>query len=136
MSYRRIPEKYLQKIEVIKKAILVRSQLLSEHGKNVKIEVSNMDYSNDTVYEIIFDLEINDIINCDDCAHFPEQISEVIDGYVNRVHEASRFALDKNDLSIKNGNSLRGVLVDSFNYSFDEIRGLTLSIFFDPAESY
>jgi hypothetical protein len=136
MSYKRIPEKYLQKIEVIKKAILVRSQLLSEHGKNVKIEVSNIDYNKDLVYEIIFDLEITGIVSCDDCAHFPEQISEVIEEYIKRVYDASRFALDKNDLSIKNGNSLRGVLVDSFNFNFDEITGLTLSIFFDPAESY
>jgi len=131
----RIPEKYLQKIETIKKAILVRSQLLSEFGKDVKIEVSNMDYGSDVVFEIVFDIEIKGIIDCADCSHFPEQILEVIQEYQEKVYNASTFYLD-NDLTIKNGNSLRGVLVDSFNYNFSEISNLTFSIFFDPDDNY
>ena len=132
----RIPEKFLPKIEVIKKAILVRSGLLSEFGKNVKIEISNLDYAvgtkNDMVYELILDLYINDIIDCSDCSHFPKQISEVIDEYISKVSDAADFGLDNKDLSIRNGHSLRGVLVDNFTYSFGEISGLVLSIFYDP----
>jgi len=131
----RIPEKYLQKIETIKKVILVRSQLLSEFGKDVKIEVSNMDYTNETTYEIVFELEIKGIVDCSDCSHFPEQILEVIQEYQDKVYKASTFYLD-NDLTIKSGNSLRGVLVDSFNYNFSEITNLTFSIFFDPNNNY
>ena len=131
----RIPEKYLQKIETIKKAILVRSQLLSEFGKDVKIEVLNLDYNSEVTYEIVLELEIKGIIDCADCSHFPEQILEVIQEYQEKVYNASTFYLD-NDLTIKNGNSLRGVLVDSFNYNFSEISNLTFSIFFDPGDNY
>lgn len=132
----RIPEQYLQKIETIKKAILVRSGLLSEYGQNVKIEAVNMDYSNEFVYEILFEIKIKDHINCDECMHFPENISETIAEYVDRVQSASSFGLDNKNLSIKNGNSLRGVLVDNFKYSFDEIIDLTLTVFYDPGSNY
>jgi hypothetical protein len=131
----RIPEKYLQKIETIKKAILVRSQLLSEFGKDVKIEVLNMDYNSEVTYEIVLELEIKGIIDCPDCAHFPEHILRVMEEYREKVYLASTFYLDK-DLTIKSGHSLRGVLVDSFNYNFDQITNLTFSIFFDPGDNY
>ena len=60
---------------------------------------------------------------------------ETIHSVFNKVYEAARFFID-DDLIIKNGSSLRGVLVDKFRFGFDEINDLGFSIFYDVGEQY
>ena len=138
---KKIPEKYRSKIETIKRAILVRSGLLSEFGKSVTIELTNYDFQSNVdtenikFYELVFLLKINTSLECDDCAHYPDQIMETINSVSDKVYKASKFFID-DDLMIKNGNSLRGVLIDQFTFSFDEINDLGLSIFYDVGERH
>jgi hypothetical protein len=138
---KKIPEKYRSKIETIKKAILIRSGLLSEFGKNVTVELTNYDFQNIVTvenpkfYELVFLLKINTTLECDDCAHNPDDIMETIHSVFNKVYEAARFFID-DDLIIKNGSSLRGVLVEEFRFGFDEINDLGFSIFYDVGEQH
>ena len=138
---KKIPEKYRSKIETIKRAILVRSGLLSEFGRSVTIELTNYDFQNivdvenPKFYELVFLLKINTSLECDDCAHNPDDIMETINSVLNKVYKASKFFID-DDLMIKNGNSLRGILVEEFRFGFDEINDLSLGIYFDVGEQY
>ena len=138
---KKIPEKYRSKIETIKRAILVRSGLLSEFGKNITIELTNYDFQNIVTvenpkfYELVFLLKINTTLECYDCAHNPDDIMETIHSVFNKVYKAARFFID-DDLIIKNGSSLRGVLVDKFRFGFDEINDLGFSIFYDVGEQH
>jgi hypothetical protein len=138
---KKIPEKYKSKIETIKRAILVRSGLLSEFGNKVSLELTGYDGNrisldeNFKFYELIFTLEINEVLDCPDCAHNPDDIMEIINLVSDKVYKAAKFFID-DDLMIKNGNSLRGVLVNSFKFNWDEIHNLQLEIFFDVANNY
>lgn len=135
----RFPEKYKSKIETIKRAILIRSGLMSEFGNKVSLELINFDSnSNKEVtkfYELIFSLEIKGVIDCRDCAHNPGNIMDSIDVYHDKLFKSAVFHIDDN-LTIKSGNSLRGILVTAFNYSWDEITNLQFEIFYDVGEEY
>jgi hypothetical protein len=136
-----LPEKYNPKIETIKRAILVRSGLMSEFGNKVSIELTGGDANrigsieNFKIYELVFSLEINDVLDCLDCAHNPNEILDVITEYQEKVYKAAKFYVD-NELTIKSGNSLRGVLVNGFKFHWDEITNVSFEIFFDVASSY
>jgi hypothetical protein len=138
---KKLPEKYRSKIETIKRAILVRSGLLSEFGRSVTIELTNYDFQsnvdteNITFYELVFSLKINTSLECDDCSHNPNDIMGTINSISNRIYKASKFFID-DDLIIKNGSSLRGVLIDYFTFNVDEINNLEFSIFYDVGEEY
>jgi hypothetical protein len=138
---KKIPEKYRSKIETIKRAILVRSGLLSEFGRSVTIELTNYDFQSNVdtenikFYELVFLLKINTPLDCAECAHQPKDIMETIDVVFDKIYNASTFFIDDN-LIIKNGNSLRGVLVEEFRFGFDEITDLSLGIYFDIGEQY
>jgi len=131
---------HASKIEVIKKAILIRSGFLSEFGSNVSIEVGNFDFAINTpdqkIYELMLIITINGVIYCSDCMHNPNEISNTIEEYIKKVYRASQFFLDDKDLSIKRGNSLRGVLVDGFKFGFDEITNLSISVYYDPGDNF
>ena len=138
---RGLPEKYNPKIETIKRAILVRSGLLSEFGNKVSLELTGSDATRISgaekikIYELIFTLEINGVLDCPDCAHEPNDIINVITEYQTKIYKAAKFYVDE-DLTIKSGNSLRGVLVNGFKFNWDEIYNLQLEIFFDVANDY
>jgi len=138
---RGLPEKYNQKIETIKRAILVRSGFMSEFGNKVSLELTGGDASGYggtekfKIYELVFTLEINEVLDCPDCAHNPDEILDVITEYQEKIYKAAKFYVDE-DLTIKSGNSLRGVLVNGFRFSWDEIHNLQLEIFFDVANDY
>lgn len=138
---RGLPEKYYPKIETIKRAILVRSGLLSEFGNKVSLELTGSDATRISgvekikIYELIFTLEINGVLDCPDCAHEPNDIINVITEYQTKIYKAAKFYVDE-DLTIKSGNSLRGVLVNGFKFNWDEIYNLQLEIFFDVANDY
>lgn len=138
---RGLPEKYNSKIETIKRAILVRSGLMSEFGNKVSLELTGSDATRIggtekiKIYELIFTLEINDFLDCPDCAHEPNNIIDVINEYQTKIYKASKFYVDE-DLTIKSGNSLRGVLVNGFKFSWDEIHNAQFEIFFDVENNY
>jgi hypothetical protein len=138
---RGLPEKYNPKIETIKRAILIRSGLLSEFGNKVSLELTGYDANrtnnieNLKIYELIFTLEINGVLDCPDCAHEPNDIIYVITEYQTKIYKAAKFYVGE-DLTIKSGNSLRGVLVNGFRFSWDEIHNTQFEIFFDVASDY
>ena len=138
---RGLPEKYNSKIETIKRAILVRSGLMSEFGNKISLELTGSDATRISgaekikIYELIFTLEINGVLDCPDCAHEPNDIINVITEYQTKIYKAAKFYVDE-DLTIKSGNSLRGVLVNGFKFNWDEIYNLQLEIFFDVANDY
>jgi hypothetical protein len=119
---RGLPEKYNPKIETIKRAILVRSGFLSEFGNKVSLELTGGDATRIgstekfKIYELFFTLEIKDVLDCPDCAHNPNEILDVITEYQEKVYKAAKFYVDE-ELTIKSGNSLRGVLVNGFKLS-------------------
>ena len=138
---RGLPEKYYPKIETIKRAILVRSGLLSEFGNKISLELTGSDATRIAgnekikIYELIFTLEINGVLDCPDCAHEPNDIINVITEYQTKIYKAAKFYVDE-DLTIKSGNSLRGVLVNGFKFNWDEIHNAQFEIFFDVANNY
>jgi hypothetical protein len=138
---RGLPEKYNPKIETIKRAILVRSGFLSEFGNKVSLELTGGDATRIgstekfKIYELFFTLEIKDVLDCPDCAHNPNEILDVITEYQEKVYKAAKFYVDE-ELTIKSGNSLRGVLVNGFKFHWDEIHNVQFEIFFDVANNY
>jgi|694.fasta_scaffold14148_10 hypothetical protein len=136
-----LPEKYNPKIETIKRAILVRSGFLSEFGNKVSLELTGGDATRIgstekfKIYELFFTLEINGVLDCPDCAHEPNDIINVITEYQEKVYKAAKFYVDE-ELTIKSGNSLRGVLVNGFKFHWDEIYNVQFEIFFDVANNY
>ena len=63
------PQKYIQKIEDIKRLVLIRSKLLSEFGnEGVKMELDDYSYDQklDIFHELIFTIDLKSI-DCDDC---------------------------------------------------------------------
>lgn len=135
---KKIPERYRSKIETIKKAVLIRSGLLSQYKNDIKIELINYDFAGDeeiTFYELVFLVTIKNGIECLDCSHETDDIIEIIQEIQNKLYEAGRFKLD-NDLNVKSGNSLRGSTVDGFSYHFDEIKNLEIGIYYDIDSDY
>lgn len=138
MARIRLPQDYLNRIEIIKKAILIRSGFLSEFGnKDVKIELSDLDYEERdgelNFIELSFELTITNL-ECDDCDFEIDSIHHELKILYNRLYKACSFGLT-NDLRIKNGLDLRGILTHEIhmrNSSFDKI---VFGLYFDP-ESY
>jgi hypothetical protein len=130
-----IPEIYQRKIETIKKAIILRSGLFSDHGSNIKISVTDFILHNNGVSDLSFTVIIKDPIDCYDCSLEPGEILHIINEYANRLNEASRFSLTE-DLTIKQGNSLRGVGIDKFSFNYQEIIDLEFTVYFDPGAPY
>lgn len=135
------PEKYRQKLETIKRAILIRSGMLSEYGDNIELRLVNYDLTkidgqNETkFYELVFLLRIKTNIDCSDCAHNSEDIIIALNEVKNKIYKGATFYIDE-DLTIKSGNSLRGILTTSFNYYWDDIEDIEFELFYDVGESY
>lgn len=134
----RLPQEYLNRIETIKKAILIRSGFLSEFGnRDVRIELSDLDYEERdgelNFIELSFELTITNL-DCDDCDFEIDAIHSELKTLHDKIFKACKFGLTR-DLKIKNGLDLRGILTHEIymrNSSFDKI---VFGLYFDP-ESY
>lgn len=130
---RRFPEKYNQSLETLKTLILVRSKLLSEFGRDVTIELSDYQYEpkDDFFYELVFDINIKNV-DCADCDFEPEEISNTILHYRDKIEKAAQFHLSPK-LQISNGRSTtRGVLLNEIQMKWSEFQTLSYSLFIDP----
>jgi len=135
MARARLPQEYMNRIELIKKAILVRSGLLSEFGnRDVKIELVDYDYEKigDRVnfLEISFDLTITNL-DCGDCDFEVDAIYSELIALHNRLNKACRFGLT-GDLKIKNGFDLRGILNHEIHMKDSTFDKIVLGLYFDP----
>ena len=131
----RFPEKYNQSLETLKTLILVRSKLLSEFGRDVTIELSDYQYEpkDDFFYELVFDINIKNV-DCGDCDFEPEEISNTILHYKDKIDNAAHFHLSPK-LQISNGTSTtRGVLLNEIHMNWSEFQTLSYSLFIDPEE--
>ncbi len=131
----RFPEKYNQSLETLKTLILVRSKLLSEFGRYVTIELSDYQYEPkaDFFYELVFDITIKNV-DCGDCDFHPEEISNTILHYKDKIDNAAHFHLSPK-LQISNGTSTtRGVLINEVHMNWSEFQTLSYSLFIDPEE--
>jgi len=131
-----LPQEYLTRIETIKKLILVRSGFLSEFGnRDVRIELSDLDYEEKdgqlNFIELSFELTITNL-DCGDCDFEIDAIHSELKTLHDRLFKACKFGLT-NDLKIKNGLDLRGILTHELymrNSTFDKI---VFGLYFDPA---
>jgi len=128
----RLSDNSLKKIEIIKKAILFSGGLVSKFGRdNVHVELMDYDLMDeDNFYELLFGVIIKEY-DCDDCSHEMEMIRFSLQEIKNIIEESSNFKVKPN-LNITHGNSTRGVLLNSFSYSYDELQNLDFTIYIDP----
>jgi len=129
---RSLSENALKKIEIIKKAILFGGQLLSKIDKrHITIELLDYDHMNeDNFYELVFEVKI-EFYECDDCSIDMNYMSNTLQEVKNLVEGSSNFRVKPN-LNIAHGNSTRGVLLQSFDYAYDELYRLEFNIFINP----
>jgi hypothetical protein len=136
---RHIPGKYSGKIKLMQNIILSVSGLLTKYGKdNVSIELVDIDYNEklDVVYEILFNVTLKDL-DCDECAHKPENLFKIINETLKNITTGASFGLTSETLEFKNSfSSLRGVLFNSINVSYDTINSLQFTIYIDPGQKY
>jgi hypothetical protein len=136
---KRLPEIYNKKIDIIKKVILTRSGFLSEFGMtNISIDLIDSTYhleSNEFKFtELIFEVGLKGI-DCDDCDFELESIMGLIESYKERLYEAASIFIDEN-LKVKNGNCLRGLLNFQIDYSNSTINKVVFGVFFDVGSAY
>lgn len=136
MRPRNFPKEYIPKIEDIKKIILIRSKLLSEHGRNVKIELEDYDYdrNKDIFYELVFYISLNNV-DCGDCDFEVESLASVIQEIKDQILKGASFKLTSN-LDVVSGNTTRGVLLSDIDYGFTEFKKLSFNLFIDPGNEY
>lgn len=128
----KLSDNSLKKIEIIKRAILFSSGLVSKIGKdNLSIELLDYDLLNeDNFYELIFEVVIKEY-DCDDCLHEMEIISHILEEIKSTIEESTKFKVKPN-LNISQGNSTRGVLLNSFEFNYEVLSNLNFSIYIDP----
>jgi len=127
------PQKYIQKIEDIKRLVLIRSKLLSEFGnEGVKIELDDYSYDQklDIFHELIFNIDLKSI-DCDDCDIEIDYLADTIKNYNSKIINGLKFKVTPK-LDIVSGDSTRGVLVSEITYKFSEIQKLSFGVFIDP----
>lgn len=127
------PQKYIQKIEDIKRLVLIRSKLLSEFGnEGVKIELDDYSYDQklDIFHELIFNVELK-YIDCDDCDIEIDYLADTIKNYNSKIINGLKFKVTPK-LDIVSGDSTRGVLLSEITYKFSEIQKLSFGVFIDP----
>jgi hypothetical protein len=127
------PQKYIQKIEDIKRLVLIRSKLLSEFGnEGVKMELDDYSYDQklDIFHELIFTIDLK-YIDCDDCDIEIDSLADTIKNYNDKIINGSRFKVTSK-LDIVNGDTTRGVLLSEISYKFSEIQKLSFGLFIDP----
>ena len=89
------PQKYIQKIEDIKRLVLIRSKLLSEFGnEGVKMELDDYSYDQklDIFHELIFTIDLK-YIDCDDCDIEIDSLADTIKNYNDKIINGSRFGV-------------------------------------------
>jgi hypothetical protein len=126
------PQKYIQKIEDIKRLVLIRSKLLSEFGnEGVKIELDDYSYDQklDIFHELIFNIDLKSI-DCDDCDIEIDYLADTIKNYNSKIINGLKFKVTPK-LDIVSGDSTRGVLVSEITYKFSEIQKLSFGVFID-----
>jgi len=136
---KRLPELYNKKIDIIKKVILTRSGFLSEFGmNNIRIDLIDPRYRTENnqlkFSELIFEVELRDI-DCDECDFELSSILRTLEDYHDRLFEASSIMIDE-DLKVKNGTCLRGILNFQIEYANSTINKVVFGVFFDVGYSY
>jgi len=133
----KVPQEYTAKVEKIKNVILSRSGLISEYGlNNIKMEVDEFDtFADNTVSEIVFSLRLSNV-ECDECDHQPELISETIINLKYKIESAANFYISPTLELKSSGDSLRGVLFYDCKIWRSEFEYLTFGIFYDVGEDF
>jgi hypothetical protein len=139
MARIRLPQDYLNRIEIIKKAILIRSGFLSEFGnKDVKIELSDFDYEEKdgqlNFNELSFDLTITNL-DCLDCDFEIDALHSELKTLHDRLIKSCKFGLTS-DLKIKNGFDLRGIITHEIYLRHSTFDKIVFGLYFDPAGFY
>ena len=132
-----LPEKYLSKIKTMKNIILTTSGLLSEYGGNIKLEMGDVHYDQNTykVYEIVFELSLTDVY-CPECDFEPSMVSRIIEEIIAKILKGCQFGLT-DELQFKNSyNSTRGVLLYDCKLWRDNFEKITFGIFIDPGQNF
>jgi len=132
-----LPEKYSSKIKTMKNVILTTSGLLSEYGNEIKLEVGDIHYDQNTdkVYEIVFELSLTDVY-CPECDFEPSMVSKTIEEIIEKIYKGCQFGLTP-DLQFKNSfSSMRGVLLYDCKLWRDNFEKITFGIFIDPDQKY
>jgi hypothetical protein len=130
---RTLPQKYIQKIEDIKRLVLIRSKLLSEFGnEGVKMELEDYSYNQnlDIFHELVFYIDLYSI-DCDECDFEVDSLADDIKNYKTKILNGARFRLTPK-LDIVSGNSTRGVLLSEIKYNFSEFQKLSFGLYIDP----
>jgi hypothetical protein len=136
---KRLPELYNKKIDIIKKVILTRSGFLSEFGmNNIRIDLIDAIYRTENnqlkFSELIFEVALSDI-DCDDCDFELRSILRTLEEYQDRLYEASSIMIDE-DLKVKNGTCLRGLLNFQIEYANSTINKVVFGVFFDVGRGF
>jgi hypothetical protein len=132
-----LPQKIKTKIEVIKNIIATKSGLLSEYGQSgFEIKLGDITYfdADDSVTDLVLEVTLKEIY-CDECDFEPENISEIILKFKEKLYKASNFYISKK-MELKSGSSLRGVLFYDCKIWRDTFEELRFGIFFDPGTNY
>ena len=130
---KRYPQKYEEKLLVIKKLISLKSKLLSEYNRDFTIELDDYDYSeqDDEFYELVFEIRIKNV-ECPDCDFEIDSLSHDLQTIKDKILDGSSFKLSKK-LNITAGNSTtRGVLLGELDYRFGYIQSVVFHLFIDP----
>ena len=125
-------------VETIRKAILIRTGLLSEYGKNVEVKLydySTYSQGGGEVSELVFSVKITGI-DVYDAGFKTVVLTREIEDMKSKIYGACNFGLEASTLKIRKGNDCRGVTLDSLDYSLDTINELQLSVFFDPESNF
>jgi hypothetical protein len=134
---RGFPEKYKNKIETLKRAIIIRSPLRSELGDdNISIEFTGFDYdeSKDIFYELSFEVTVTNA-DCDDCDFDSETLGNRLVEIQKDLWKSARLKVGP-QLSIGGGNSCRGIITYELDFRRDEFTKIVFGLVYDPDSTY
>lgn len=127
------PEKYKNKLETIKRAIIVRSPLRSEIGdNNISIKLTDWDYnqSKEQFYELTFEVTITSY-ECEDCYFEVEELGRELEKIVSKLFKSAKLKIGP-QLSIGGGNCLRGIVTHEIDFKNGEFKKIVFGLIYDP----
>ena len=134
---RNFPEKYKNKLETLKRAIIIRSPLRSELGdSNISIELADWDYdqSNEEFYEIHLEVTITNV-ECEDCYFEGRMIGEELNVLIEKLYKSAKLKVGP-QLQIGGGNNLRGIVTHEVEFRNEDFKKIVLGLVYDPNSSY
>ena len=119
----KFPEKYKNKLETLKRAIIIRSPLRSD--------LAYFDYnsSEDKFYNLYLLVTITDV-DCQNCFFEPKEIGDVLDDFETELMKSARLKVGS-QLSIGGGNSLRGIGTNEVHFVDGEFKKIVFELVYD-----